>query len=240
MNQRLNIICPGWLSWFQPNCWQLQASWSWTHLKVVWAGSSANFLLSKMVWFLQNWKAGLFLPPVRVPGITDSRLSLLICRLMILIISELPPLFGGLNEVAYLLWDISGGASGKECFWQCRICKSCSFNPWVGKILWSRKWQPTPVFLPEPSGHCVPCVTVHASPKTRTHIHTHIHTDTHPVGESWFILVVFEWVNAKQCDERTEEFEFHSAVERFALRHLLINVHFNGRWSSSVKKWSPE
>jgi len=22
------------------------------------------------------------------------------------------------------------------------------FNPWVGKILWGRKWQPTPVFLP--------------------------------------------------------------------------------------------
>ena len=22
------------------------------------------------------------------------------------------------------------------------------FNSWVGKILWRRKWQPTPVFLP--------------------------------------------------------------------------------------------
>ena len=22
------------------------------------------------------------------------------------------------------------------------------FNPWVGKIPWNRKWQPTPVFLP--------------------------------------------------------------------------------------------
>ena len=22
------------------------------------------------------------------------------------------------------------------------------FNPWIGKIPWSRKWQPTPVFLP--------------------------------------------------------------------------------------------
>ena len=22
------------------------------------------------------------------------------------------------------------------------------FNPWVGKISWKRKWQPTPVFLP--------------------------------------------------------------------------------------------
>jgi len=22
------------------------------------------------------------------------------------------------------------------------------FNPWAGKIPWSRKWQPVPVFLP--------------------------------------------------------------------------------------------
>ena len=26
--------------------------------------------------------------------------------------------------------------------------KRCRFNPWVRKILWSRKWQPTPIFLP--------------------------------------------------------------------------------------------
>ena len=24
----------------------------------------------------------------------------------------------------------------------------CEFDPWVGKILWSRAWQPTSVFLP--------------------------------------------------------------------------------------------
>ena len=27
-------------------------------------------------------------------------------------------------------------------------CKRPRFDPWVGKILWRRKWQPTPVFLP--------------------------------------------------------------------------------------------
>ena len=41
-----------------------------------------------------------------------------------------------------------GGASGKEHTCQCRRCKRCRFNPWVRKIPWSRKWQPTPVFLP--------------------------------------------------------------------------------------------
>ena len=27
-------------------------------------------------------------------------------------------------------------------------CKRCECDPWVGKIPWRRKWQPTPVFLP--------------------------------------------------------------------------------------------
>ena len=36
--------------------------------------------------------------------------------------------------------------SGKESICQCRRRR---FHPWVGKIPWSRKWQPTPVSLPE-------------------------------------------------------------------------------------------
>ena len=27
-------------------------------------------------------------------------------------------------------------------------CRTPGFNPWVGRISWRRKWQPTPVFLP--------------------------------------------------------------------------------------------
>ena len=36
---------------------------------------------------------------------------------------------------------------GKEPACQCGRCKRAGFNPWVGKIPWRRKWQPTPVFL---------------------------------------------------------------------------------------------
>ena len=36
--------------------------------------------------------------------------------------------------------------SGKES--ACRRCQRRGFDPWVGKIPWRRKWQPTPVFLP--------------------------------------------------------------------------------------------
>ena len=31
---------------------------------------------------------------------------------------------------------------------QCRRYRRHRFDPWVGKIPWRRKWQPTPVFLP--------------------------------------------------------------------------------------------
>ena len=31
---------------------------------------------------------------------------------------------------------------------QCRRRKRPGFNPWVGRILWRRAWQPPPVFLP--------------------------------------------------------------------------------------------
>ena len=44
-------------------------------------------------------------------------------------------------------------AQCKESACQCRICRILRFNPWVGKILWRRKWKPTPVFSPgESSG----------------------------------------------------------------------------------------
>ena len=35
--------------------------------------------------------------------------------------------------------------SGKAFTCQCR---RRGFDPWVGKIPWSRKWQPAPIFLP--------------------------------------------------------------------------------------------
>ena len=45
----------------------------------------------------------------------------------------------GASQVALLV---------KEPTCQCRRCKRRGFDPWVGKILWRRAWQPTLVFLP--------------------------------------------------------------------------------------------
>ena len=41
--------------------------------------------------------------------------------------------------------DFPVGSDGKESVCQCR---KPGFDPWVGKISWKKKWQPTPVFLP--------------------------------------------------------------------------------------------
>ena len=41
-----------------------------------------------------------------------------------------------------------GGISGKKSTCQRRRHKKCGFDPWVRKIPWRRKGQPTPVFLP--------------------------------------------------------------------------------------------
>ena len=65
--------------------------------------------------------------------------------------------------------------SGKESACQCRRCKRCRFYPWVKKILWSRKWQPTPVLLPgNPMDREAWQPTVHGVTESDTTEHAHI------------------------------------------------------------------
>ena len=42
---------------------------------------------------------------------------------------------------------LSRWLSGKQFVCQCRRRMRHEFDSWVGKMLWRRKWQPTPVFL---------------------------------------------------------------------------------------------
>ena len=86
---------------------------------------------------------------------------------------------------------LPGGASGKEPACQCRRHKRCSFDPWVGTILWRRAWKLTPVFLPgefhgqrnlagySPQGH-------KKSDTTEVTQHAHTHNDINlPKGKAW-------------------------------------------------------
>ena len=56
-----------------------------------------------------------------------------------------------------------GGSDGKKSAW---------FDPWVGKIPWSREWQPTPAYLPgESHGQVEPrWATVHGVAKSWTRL----------------------------------------------------------------------
>ena len=59
-------------------------------------------------------------------------------------------------ETTWYIWHLLSGYIGASLVAQsvkilpakCRRCKRFWFDPWVGKIPWRRKWQPTPVFLP--------------------------------------------------------------------------------------------
>ena len=51
-------------------------------------------------------------------------------------------------ESNFLLWGLPRRHSGKESACQFRRHRRYQLDPWVKKIPWSRKRQPTPVYLP--------------------------------------------------------------------------------------------
>ena len=66
-------------------------------------------------------------------------------------------------------WGFLGDVTAKEPTYQCRRCKRCRFHPWVRKIPWRRKWQPTPVFSPgESHGQSNLWATVHGVTMSQT------------------------------------------------------------------------
>ena len=74
--------------------------------------------------------------------------------------------------------------SGKESAYQCRRCWRCGFNSWVGKISWRRKWQSTPLFLPEKShGQGSWWVTVHGIAESDTIESLSMHRPLTPIME---------------------------------------------------------
>ena len=102
--------------------------------------------------------------------------------------NQLNPIFNVKTSSSFV--DCLRGASGKEPICQCRRRKGHGFDPWVGKIRWRRKWQPTTVFLPgkfhgerslvgySPWGHKELDTTECAYARMHAHTHTHTHTQT--------------------------------------------------------------
>ena len=84
----------------------------------------------------------------------------------------LPPLLKINWPLGLLRW-----LSGKESTCQCKRHRRPGFDPWVGKICWRRKWQPTPVCLPgESHGQrsLAGCV-VHGVTKSQTWLSDWVH-----------------------------------------------------------------
>ena len=55
----------------------------------------------------------------------------------------------GIFRFSKLTMGFPDGSVGKEFTLQGRRLRRCGLNPWVRKIPWRRKWQPTPVFVHE-------------------------------------------------------------------------------------------
>ena len=53
----------------------------------------------------------------------------------------------GKKYIKGVIWGFPGSSVGKESSCQCRRYKRRGFDPWVGKIPWSRKWQPNSSIL---------------------------------------------------------------------------------------------
>ena len=63
---------------------------------------------------------------------------------------------------------------------QCRRRRRCGFDPWVRKIPWRRKRQPTPVFLlGNPMDRCAWRVPVHGVAKSQTWLSNWAHMQSH-------------------------------------------------------------
>ena len=91
----------------------------------------------------------------------------------------------------------SSGASGKKSPCQCKRCERYGFDPWVRNIRWSRKWQPTPVFLPGkfPGLRSLAGYSPWGLQRVR-HDWVHIHSLRYP----HFFIFIFNWGKiAPQC-----------------------------------------
>ena len=76
--------------------------------------------------------------------------------------------------------------SGKESTYQWRRYKRHGFDPWVGKMPWRRKWQPTPVVLPgNPIDRGAWQAIVYGATKSQIGLSTHIHTHWLMFAKLW-------------------------------------------------------
>ena len=98
-------------------------------------------------------------------------------------------------------WGLPRWLRGKESACQVMICRRRGFNPWVRKIPWRRKWQPTPVFLLEKSHGWRRLAAYspwnHEELDTTEQLRTHTHTNKCAYLQDWLQYERYGWTDLK-------------------------------------------
>ena len=121
-----------------------------------------------------------------------------------------------------------GGASGKESTYQCRRHKRCAFNPWVGKFSWSRKFQPTLVFLPG-KYHGLSSLQgynpwTHKESDTNEHMSAHTHICTHTERIQQEEVVCLKLVTPKLISKKQLAHTFQPTLDSTSILQVQTQV----------------
>ena len=118
---------------------------------------------------------------------------------------------------------VSQGLSDKESICLCRHHRRCGLDPWVRKIPWRRKWQPTPIILAwkipwtEEPGRLQSVGSQRVGCDLVTeHAHTHTHTHTHTQWKSSGVMQIRGYQIRKEIEMRIIQLKcrnyFHGKV----------------------------
>ena len=91
------------------------------------------------------------------------------------------PIYEGVGQGQFHLPRWLSGSNESAC--QSRRCRRGGFDSWVGKIPWSRKWQPAPVFLSmkNPMDRGAWWATVHGVAQNQTQLSNWAQTQARPL-----------------------------------------------------------
>ena len=129
-----------------------------------------------------------------------------------------------------------GGTSSKYSTCQCRRHRRCRFDPWVGKIPWRRKWQPTPVFLPAEfhGQRSLAGYSPWTQRRVKTWLSTHEHNNIQATGIPWERTLVFLlYINFSTVDIHYLGYT-HTFLKGLPSFTLPINNPLN-TWGSAAK-----
>ena len=114
------------------------------------------------------------------------------------------------------------------CLW-CRRPRRLEFDPWVGKIPWRKKWQPTPVFLPAKFHGQRSLVTLNIINRSLEE------ADSKPLGWLWGVQDIRERESNCRCGGNSKRIRSGAWNCDWFCCNLMIN--FN-RWGVASHGWA--